>query len=67
MCTTQMYNEINYNVIFLYEINFNVMTMTGIYYYMTRKYLFFVILLLYIELVLLCCMCCYDFKYLHDG
>jgi hypothetical protein len=30
------------------------------------KYLFYVILLLYIELVLLCCMWCYDFKYLLD-
>jgi len=30
------------------------------------KYLFYVILLLYIELVLLCCMWCCNFKYLPD-
>ena len=49
------------------EIIFRVMTMTCIYYYMIRKHLFFLILLLYTELVLLCCVRCFDFKYLHDG
>jgi multisubunit Na+/H+ antiporter MnhF subunit len=44
-----MCNKINYNVIFLDKINFNIMTVTWIYYYMTKKHLFFVILLLYTE------------------
>jgi len=61
-----MCNAINYNVIFLDEISFNVMTMTFIYYQNTMKHLFYVILLLHTELVLLCCVCCYDFKYLQD-
>jgi hypothetical protein len=61
-----MCNAINYNVIFFNEINFNVMTMTFIYYLITMKHLFYVILLLYKEVVLLCCVWCCDFKYLQD-
>jgi hypothetical protein len=36
-----MCNSINYNVIFMDEIHFNVMTMMLIYYWMTKKYLFY--------------------------
>ena len=41
ICTTRIYNAINYNVIFMDKIHFNVMTMMLIYYWMTRKYLFY--------------------------
>jgi len=36
-----MCNAINYNVIFIDEIHFNVMKMILIYYWMTMKYLFY--------------------------
>jgi hypothetical protein len=51
-----MYNAINCNVIFLDEINFNVVTMMFIYYKITKKHLFYIFLLLFIELVLLLCV-----------
>ena len=51
-----MCNEINYNEIFLDEINFNIITLMWIYYYMTTKHLLFVILSLYAKLVLLYCV-----------
>jgi len=34
-------NAINYNVIFMDKIHFNIMTMMLIYYWMARKYLFY--------------------------
>jgi hypothetical protein len=59
-----MFNTINYNVIFLNEIKFNVLKMMLIYYWMTMKHLFYMILLLYTKLVLLCYVWYCDFKYL---
>jgi len=41
ICTKQICNVINYNVIFIDEIHFNVMIMMLIYYWMIRKYLFY--------------------------
>jgi hypothetical protein len=55
-----MCNAINYKVIFIDEMHFNVITMMLIYYWIKKIF----ILLLWCELVLLCHVYNYEFNYL---